>query len=596
MQRKWRITTHDQSEIDSLRQAAGLPSIVAQLLIGRGVHDPQAVKSFLDPKLTQLRDPEQLPGIQQATSLISAAIKQRQRIVIYGDYDADGITGTAVLYRCLKLLGADVGYHIPNRLDDGYGLNHAALEKLASEGASVIVTVDCGIASLDEAETAERLGLQLVVTDHHLMAERLPVAAAIVHPMLPGHDYPFSGLAGAGVAFKLAWALCQQASGARRVTPAMKSFLLQAVGLAAIGTVADMVPLLDENRPLVHHGLLSLLHRPVPGMAQLLKATSLDQKQRLGSEDIGFTIAPRLNAAGRLGQAVLAVELLTTDNAQRISSLTDYLGELNKSRESLERSVYLAANKQALAELDSGREGALVLAGHGWHAGVIGIVAGRLAEKFHRPVLLAALDEMGIKPGMGSARSIPGFNIASGLAACGDRLISHGGHAAAAGFKVNERELDALRSEFCEYASSQITAGDQPVELRIDAEVPFSALTRQAVGQIERLAPFGQGNPRPLLCSSQIELAQPPKLMGAGDRHLDLRLKQHGVNLRGVAFGRGEWAAEMEQVNGPVALAFRPVINSFRGRHNVEIHVEDWQVESQDSTLDRNPETALHGD
>ena len=586
MQRKWRIAAHDMGRIDSLRQAAGLPAIVAQLLIARGVYDPAVAQDFLDPKLTQLRDPLELPGVESAVAVITGAISAKRRVVIFGDYDADGITGTSILYRCLTLLGCNVGYYIPNRLDEGYGLNDAALEKLANAGASLIITVDCGIANVQEAKTARRLGLQLVVTDHHLFVDELPEAAAIVHPMLPGHSYPFSGLCGAGVAFKLAWALCQRASGAKRVTPELKTFLLQAVGLAAIGTVADVVPLLDENRPLVHHGLSSLKHRPVLGAARLMGKTGLDEKERLTSEDIGFTIGPRLNAAGRLGQAALAVELLTTENEDRATALAEYIHELNKSRTSLERSVYLAANRQANEAIDAGIEGALVLADHGWHAGVIGIVAGRIAEKFHRPVLLAALDETGVKPGLGSARSVPGFNIADALTACDEYLISHGGHAAAAGFKVDPRHVDSLRNAFCSYACEQLGSGGEAPELRIDGEVPFSALTLDVLDQIDRLAPFGQGNPRPLLCSTQIQFAAPPKTIGAGDRHLALQVVQHGVRIRGVAFGRGEWAEELGRVEGPFSLAFRPVINSFRGRRSVEIHVEDWQLDTQTIALD----------
>ena len=577
MQRKWRIAAHDTGHADSLRRTAQLPTIVASLLIGRGIDNPAAAEAFLNPKLTDLRDPSELPDIDRAVPLIAETIATDKRIVIHGDYDADGITGTAILFRCIKLLGGNVGYYIPNRLQDGYGLKRAAIERFAAEGTSLVITVDCGIASVTEAETIKQLGMQLIVTDHHQLGDAIPQAVAIIHPGLPGHPYPFAGLSGAGVAFKLAWALCQNKSGGKRVTPQLKNFLLQAVGLAAIGTVADMVPLLDENRALVYHGLGSLLQRPVPGLTEMMKITKLDQKKYLSSEDIGFTIAPRLNAAGRLGQARLAVELLTSDDVSRSSSLADHLHDLNKKRESLERSVFLGANKQALKAIDSGSEGALVLGAHGWHAGVIGIVAGRLVEKFHRPVLLVALDEMDIKPGLGSARSVSGFNIAEGLAVCRENLISHGGHAAAAGFQIDPQKLDSFRSEFCEYACEHIQKEDRHAELAIDAEVPFSGLTLQAVQQIERLQPFGQGNQRPLFCSSQIELASAPKTIGGGGRHLAMELIQHGVRLRGVAFGRGHWAGDLANVEGSLSLAYRPVINSFRGRQNVELHIEDWQ-------------------
>jgi single-stranded-DNA-specific exonuclease len=577
MPRKWRIAAIDVAQIEALRRATHLPALVAQLLLSRGIDNAGAAAEFLNPKLTGLRDPAELPGITAAIEVVSAAVAAKRRIVVYGDYDADGISGAAILIHCLRLLGANVGYYVPNRLEEGYGLSDEALTKLAADGAQLVISVDCGIANVAEVETARRLGIQIVVTDHHAMAEQLPRADAIVHPKLPGSNYPFTGLCGAGVALKLAWALCQHACQAKRVSPQMREFLLQAVGLAAIGTVADIVPLQDENRVLVHHGLQSLRHRPVLGLQHLLQRTGLDQKPALSSEDIGFTIGPRLNAAGRLGQAALAVELLTTAKPDRAASLAAYLDELNKTRESLERSVYLAANRQAAAAAVDGGEPALVLGGRGWHAGVIGIVAGRLADKYHRPVLLVSFDESGVKPGTGSARSVPGFDLIQALASCRHHLIAFGGHTAAAGFKLDERNLKALRAEFCEFVAERVAGPERSAELRIDGEVPFSALTLEAVGQLERLAPFGQANPRPLLCTSGVQLAEPAKAIGGGDRHLALQLMQHGIRLRAVAFGKGERREELDNARGPISFAFRPSINTFRGQRRVEIQVEDWQ-------------------
>jgi single-stranded-DNA-specific exonuclease len=587
MPKHWRIVSHDADAVQRLQRATGLPALVAHLLVSRDIDADQAT-GFLNPKLTDLRPPEQLPGVEDAIRRVAAAAADGRRIVIYGDYDADGITGTAILFRCLRLLSADVHYYIPNRLDEGYGLNNDAVQKLAGEGTSLLVTVDCGIASLEQARLAKQLGLELIITDHHAMADALPEADAIVHPALPGHDYPFAGLCGAGVAFKLAWAICQHVCRAKRVSPQLRQFLLQAVGLAAIGTVADVVPLLDENRVLVHHGLMSLRHHPVLGGEQLARQAGLHDKPEWASEDIAFTLAPRINAAGRLGQATLAVELLTTENQQRASSLVEYICELNKSRDSLERSVYRAANQQAVAAMDAGEDAALVLAGHGWHPGVIGIVAGRLAEKYHRPVLLVALDQSGVKPGQGSARSVPGLNLVDGLASCQAQLVSYGGHAAAAGFKVHEARIEAFRDEFCQFASENTDGNARVAELRIEAEVPFSILTLDAVQQVERLAPFGQANPRPVLCTSSIELATPPRAIGSGGRHLAMELAQHGIRLRGVAFGRGEWSEKLSEEQGPLALAYRPVINTFRGRRSVELHIDDWRAE-QPATTTNSP-------
>jgi single-stranded-DNA-specific exonuclease len=577
MAKHWRIHSHCVDRIATLERAAGVSAVVARLLICRGLEDPLAVRSFLDPKLSQLRDPGELPGVPAAAERIGQAIAARQRIIIYGDYDVDGMTGTSLLVQCLRLLGADVGYYVPHRVDEGYGLNDDALETLARQGAKLVVTVDCGIASVAQAETARRVGLDLVITDHHEFGATLPDAVAIVHPRLPGSAYPFAGLSGAGVAFKLAWALCQGASGAKKVGEAMRNYLLSAVGLAALGTIADMVPLVDENRVLVQHGLASLKQRPGLGLAALMRLAELDRKPTLASDDVAFAIAPRLNAAGRLGQAQLAVELLTTASAERAQALAEYLNELNGSRQSLERSIYLAANKLAQEQHDIERDAAFVLAERGWHPGVIGIVAGRLVEKYHRPVVLVALDDLGVKPGVGSARSVPGFNLYAALCDCTQHLLSHGGHAAAAGLKIEESRIEAFRGDFCEYVAGAISIEQRTAELAIDAEVSFGELTLSALNQIERLAPFGQHNPRPLLCASGVTLAGPVQRIGGGGRHLAMKLAQHGVVLRAVAFGGGDWADELAKAAGPLSVAFRPVVNDFKGFRRVELQLSDWR-------------------
>lgn len=580
MDKRWRIYPHDRDRVEVFMRRTGVPAVVAQLLLARGVSDSDTntVRDFLDAKLSLLRDPDELPGLSEAADRVVAAARGDKRIVIYGDYDADGMTATAILYSALRLAGAQVSYFVPNRMDDGYGLNHAALERLASEGASMVITVDCGISSLEEAETARKLGLELIITDHHELRETLPRAAAIVHPRLPGHDYPFGGLCGAGVAFKLAWAICQRICGTRKVSAAMRDHLLQALGLAAIGTVADVVPLRDENRLLVRHGLNSLRAHPVLGVAELMRVTGLDKRPNLTSEDIAFVLGPRLNAAGRLGQAPLGVELLTTTSPERATQLAEYIHELNVTRDRLERGILQLAGKQIKERFDPRRDGALVLAGEGWHPGVIGIVAGRLASKYHVPVVVIGEDEAGIRPGLGSARTACGVELHRALAACGELLISHGGHAAAAGLKIDPQQIEPFREAFCDFVRSSTTAADRIAEVRIDAETPLSQLTTKTVRQIEMLSPFGEGNRRPVLCASGVRLAEPPRTMGGGDRHLTVRLEQHSVSLRGVAFGQAEWIPELEKHQSePMDIAFSPVINDFRGFAKVEVHLVDWR-------------------
>ncbi len=578
MKKRWRIRPHDPHRIEALRRAIDVPAFVAQLLIARGLQEPNQARSFLDARLSGLRDPNDLPGMPGAVDAIFSAIAAKKRIVVYGDYDVDGMTGTALLWECLKMLDADVGYYVPHRLEEGYGLNADALKSLAEKGTKLIVTVDCGIASVEEAETAAQLGIELVVTDHHQMRDTLPNAKAIVHPRLPGSSYPFGELSGAGVAFKLAWALCQRACDAQKVSQRMKNFLMRSVSLAAMGTVADVVPLVDENRIIVRHGLVGLKERPTLGLATMMRVCGIADKQSFDSEDIGFMLGPRLNASGRLGQAQLAVELLTTQSHERADSLAEYIEELNNSRQSLERSIFLAANKQAKEQLDSPDNAALVLAGRGWHAGVIGIIAGRLAEKYHRPVVMISIDELGIKPAAGSARSVPGFDLCQALAHCDEHLISHGGHAAAAGLKIAPDNIEAFREDFNEQVAAEITSEQQVADLWIDAEAPLSAFTLSSVTQIEQLAPFGQGNGRPMLCATGVDLAEAPKRIGGGGRHLALKFSQHGMQMRGVAFGGGDWADEMTAVGQPLKIAFRPYINEFRGRRTVELQLADWRA------------------
>lgn len=591
MAKRWSILSHDPTRITALMRAADLPAIVAELLIARDISDPTEAVDFLEPRLTAMRDPLELPGMEAAVERITSAIETKQSIVIYGDYDADGMTGTATLVRGLKLLGADVNFYVPNRLNEGYGLSSDALSKMADRGVKLVISVDCGIANVAESHKAQELGLSLIITDHHKPAEELPVADAIVHPGLPGSDYPFAGLSGSGVAFKLAWALCQRAAGGKRVSPPMRAFLLQAIGLAAIGTVADVVPLVDENRVLVHHGLLSLQERPTLGAQQLLTLAELHRKPALASEDIAFSLAPRLNAAGRLGQAELAVELLLTDDKERALDLAKFLNDLNAQRDTLQRSVYLAANKQIKERFDPENDSALVVAGRGWHAGVIGIVAGRLSDKYHRPVLLISLDELDVKPGVASARSIAGLDLHAALSACDSHLITHGGHAAAAGFKIEPSKVDAFREDFCRHAAAQLSEQELTSEIHLDGECPLSALTLRTVTQIERLAPFGEGNRRPLLCTTGVSLREPPKLMGGSGRHISVKLTQEGVDLRGVAFGGGEWADDLTAVEGTISIAFRPVINTFRGRRNVELHLVDWRSDADDHETVAAPAT-----
>lgn len=582
MPKRWHVRPHDRAAVAALERSAGISSIVAGLLAARGITDPTAAKAFLSCTLADLRDPETLPGIPAAADRILAAARAGRQIVIYGDYDADGMCATAILMGCLEALDAKPSWYVPDRFEEGYGLNAEALATLAAKGAHLVVTVDCGIASVAEARRAHDLGLELIVTDHHSFAETLPEADVLVHPRLPGGGYPFGDLCGAGVAFKLAWAIATRASGATKVTPRLREMLLRSIGLAALGTVADVVPLLDENRIFVKHGLESLRQRGGPGLETLMGLAGLVEKSVLDSEDVAFRLAPRLNAAGRLGQAACGIELLTGSDSARAVSLANYVHELNARRETEERSIQLAAAKQVKDRFDPERDAALVLADRGWHAGVIGIVAGRLAERWHRPVVMIARDEHQGRPAIGSVRSVPGFDVHAALVACRDHLVTCGGHAAAAGLRIEDGNIDAFRAAFVAEVDSRLPADLRRAQLSIDGETSLAGVTLDAVEQLERLAPFGQGNRRPVLCASGVTLAEPPRVIGSGGRHLSLQVSQYGAKVRGVAFGAAEWLPHLPAPGQPFHVAFKPKINEFRGRRTAEMEVVDWRPDGID--------------
>lgn len=577
MPRNWRFRLHDAGVTDSLSRELRCSSLMARVLHARGYEAADQAREFLAAKLTDLHEPSLLPGVEEATARVIAALKAKRRITIYGDYDVDGVTSTSILWHCLTLAGGKVDYYIPCRLEEGYGVNREALKQLYEDDPDrLLITVDCGIASVAEAAFARELGLELIITDHHQFAEELPPAACLVHPRLPGSQYPFGELCGAGVAFKLAWSICQQLGDGKKASPHMREFLKEAVTLAAIGTVADVVPLVGENRMLVRYGLTTLPQFKGIGLRALMKTGDLLNRPNYTAEDIGFGISPRINAAGRLGQARLAVELLTTDKPDRAMQLAEYLDQLNKQRQTVERRIFKQA-KELVEQDDFWADApALVLDHEDWHPGVIGIVANRVAEHFEKPTILVSFQQNG-EMGQASGRSFNGYNMHAGVTHCGEFLEAFGGHHAAVGLKVTKEKLDDFRTAFCNHVANATPGEQTESELVIDAEVPFTELTLPAVESLEQLGPFGKDNDRPLFAAADCELVEPPKKMGGGERHLSVLVRQHGRVLRGVAFGKADWADEMQTSGSSLSVCFRPNINHFRGQQNVEIQLVDWK-------------------
>ena len=573
--RDWHLVPHDDAALRRLASVAGVPPVMAQLLWNRGVREPDVAKRFLHSPMSSLHPPELLPGVNDASARIWSAVQARRKIVVYGDYDVDGTTGTAILMTMLQKLGADVGYYVPHRLDEGYGLNAEAVRKLAAEGKQLLITVDCGICSVKEAEVAREVGIELIITDHHEMKETLPAADVLVHPRLPGSQYPFAGLSGAAVAFKLAWAVAQRASGSDRVRPELREALLDLLGLTALGLVADVVPLQDENRVIVQHGLKRLVARPSVGVRALLTAAGFADDKPVRAEDVSFRLAPRLNAAGRLGYAGFVVELLTTRSAKKAEEIATYLESQNAERQTIERKIV----KEAKELVEAGgydTAPAIVLGSTEWHAGVVGIVAGRLAEFYARPTLIAALKE-GDAASSGSGRSIVGFPLHEALMACDDLLLGHGGHAAAAGFRVEAARMDELRARFAEQVSKFFPDGLPRPRLRLDAEVPLGSLTYNLMRDIDLLEPYGAENPKPKFLASGLKLEGEPRKIGQGERHLSFRVRQGQTVMRAVAFGMADRVDELTSGGGHCCLAFTPKVNEWQGRTSVEIEVIDFR-------------------
>ena len=582
----WRLLPHDPGAIAQLAEALRTPHVVAQLLLNRGVTSPEQGRRFLDAPLTGLHPPDLLPGVPEAANRILAAAKAGRKLCVYGDYDVDGVSGSAILLQCLRLLGAKVEVYVPHRLEEGYGLNCDALRQIAAAGSTMVITVDCGIASVVEAAEAKRLGLELIVTDHHEFTDTLPDAAVLVHPRLPGTDYPFGRLSGSAVAFKLAWAIAQRECGGPKVTPRYREFLLDAVVLAALGVVADVVPLHDENRIIVRHGLNRLRQTESVGLRALCEVAKIETGAEVRASDIGFKLAPRINAAGRLGCAHVAVELLTTTVRQRAVDLAEFLDQRNLERQTLERKLLHDAKE--MAEQD-GRlnDPALVLAGRNWHPGVIGIVAGRLTEAYGRPTIMIALpaeettDALLRGLGVGSCRSVGGFAINEALRGCGELLAGHGGHAMAAGLRLLPENVDAFRERFCGYVAAHYPGGAPAPSLVVDAEAPLSVLTPGLLKDIDRLEPYGSENRPPLFLAGGLEVVGEPRKVGQGERHLSFMVRQNGAKMKAIAFGMADRVEELMAEGGACSLAFTPKINDWNGRRYVDLHVTDLQAGAQ---------------
>lgn len=521
--RPWRIARPEKSQIQAVAAHTGLAPLACGVLCARGKTMPAALDEMLGTG-EKLSPPGLLLNMDKAVSRILAAVDSGERIAVFGDYDVDGVTATALLYTYLDSIGADVYYKLPSRDDDGYGLSENAVELMASRDVTLIITVDNGISAHAAVARAKELGVDVVVTDHHLPPAELPDAVAVVDPQLPGDKSPCKSLCGAGVAFKLAAALegCDPEE------------LLPFYGdLAAIGTVADIMTLESENRHIVKAGLAALAHTDRPGLAALIRSCGFEGKA-LTAENISFGLSPRLNAAGRMDSAAEALELLLCEDEEEAERLAASLEDKNAARQKAEQEIAQSITEVIEADASYGADRILVVAGHGYHQGVIGIVASRIVEKYGKPAIIISVDETG--EGKGSGRSIKGISLYSAIAACSDLLIRFGGHDLAAGLSVREEQIPALRRKINEWAVKEYPVVQSP-PLEIDAAVHLSRLSAESVASLDVLAPFGAGNPAPVFV---VENAVIDGVYALSEgRHSRIRLRQQGAPLYAVLFGKG---------------------------------------------------------
>jgi single-stranded-DNA-specific exonuclease len=562
---RWETVGCDDAAAERLAAAMSISPVLARLLCQRGFDDPDLATRFLNPSLDHLHDPMTLAGMAPAVDRILGAIERRERIAIHGDYDVDGVTSTVMLRRALELLGADVVHFIPERMRDGYGLQPASLDRLHADGAALVISVDCGIRGADAARRARELGVDLIITDHHEPDAELPDALAVINPKRADCTYPDKYLAGVGVAFKLVQALCRRSS--------REAWLPGFIKLAAIGTLADVVPLVGENRVIAKIGLDLLSRGPHKvGLRALLDVSGLTGKT-IDSYHIGFMLAPRVNAAGRMSTPDLAARLLLANDeafADDAHALAAQLDAENVRRQQEEAEILATAKKIVQTDPEVGARSVLVVAGDGWHRGVIGIVASKLVDAFHRPAIVLSLED-GIAHG--SCRSIPHFDMLAALEACAPFFIRFGGHKQAAGLTMEADRVRAFRLAINERADELLGPEQLMPRLRIDSHLGFRSITAQVASAVGSLAPFGAGNPRPVFAARGVEVVDGPRKLK--DRHLKMALRHEGRVFRAVAWRAADKHDQLSDHRRSVDVAFSLEQNQFNGETYVELTVAD---------------------
>lgn len=560
MRKTWIIKDSSLDVQKRLSSALNISAVTAQLLANRGIDSPRPAEEFLKCSLSSCHDPFLLKDMDKAVGRIKKAIADRQSVLVYGDYDVDGMTGVSLLYSALKNLGANVSSYIPNRLEEGYGLNIGAIKKAHKEGMSLIITVDCGITSFKEVEYAKALGIDIIITDHHEIVEsRIPEAYAVINPLQESCPYPFKHLAGVGLAYKLTKAIYED-------TPFFAEDFLD---LVSLGTVADIAPLVGENRILAKHGLDELNRRNRIGLKALMDVSGLNGKD-ISSGHIGFILGPRINAMGRVGSPQKAIELILSDDESAALRLAKVLDTENRNRQKIEGRILEEALSKVEREINFKYHRVIVLASEGWHPGVIGIVASRIADAFYRPAILISLDG---KLGKGSGRSIENFHLFEYLLRCKDSLVGFGGHESACGITIEKEKIDEFREKINKEASGEADERVFSPKLEIDMDIPLNDLSEEVIGEIESLSPFGPDNPRPILASRKLTVREGPRQIGKSG--FKMWVTDGKITCEAVSFGRNK--LDMPKAGSEVDLAYIPSINDWQGVRSIQLELKDIQ-------------------
>jgi single-stranded-DNA-specific exonuclease len=570
--KRWIVREQDPQRAAALARALGVSPVVASLLVARGCDDESSALAFLQPSYDQLHDPYLMLGMREAVSRLQRAIDRAEPILIYGDYDVDGTTGTAVLLRALKLLGARAGFHVPHRFTEGYGIQQPALEQAAADGYKLVVSVDCGIRAHEPLYWAKDHGLDVIITDHHLpdVSEGVPPAYAVLNPNQRGCGYPDKNLAGVGVAFKLVHALFRERGRESQVAAFLK--------VVAIGTVADVAKLVGENRTIVALGLKDLANAKNVGLRALMEVAGCGDGAGMSAYDVGFRIGPRINAAGRMDAARAVVELFETKDREEARRLAEHLDRRNQERKQVQAEIVA----RAIAALEgvgdtSEHSHVAVIAGEGWHRGVIGIAASKIAERINRPCVVISVDG---EIGHGSARSIEAYHLLNGLTECADLFEKFGGHSHAAGITIKAERIDEFRRRLNAHAALRLTDEDLQPYISIDAKLPAEAITFELANQLRALEPFGAGNPRPVFLTRNLRLLSEPLVMK--DRHFKLRLAgSEGRPLETVWWDGVERTERTPSVNSRIEMAYTIETNTWNNEVRLQLCVEDLRMSSE---------------